>query len=389
MPPAAKARARAERGPDAPVVPANGEIAPLTGLRGLAAAAVLGLHAFLLAGQPELPAAPTWLLRMGWTGVDVFFVLSGFLLALPFARAALGLVPTPDRRLYARRRVMRIVPAYYVQALVLLALGIAGVAGAGAWRPAGAGEVVAHALLWINAWPLAEAHLPHWWTLPVEMGFYLLLPVLAWALAGRRWPWLLALIAASLAWRALILSAGLPRPETMLWADHLPGRIDQFVVGMLAARWFVARRPGWLSPGRAAALGLLAIAAFLALPALGWAAGTAPYTGAPSAHPLLLGWHLFAALVVAVLIVALAHGAGALGRALEVPPLRLLGVVSYSLYLWHYPVLLAVRDGLGGRDAAGADFVRFLVAGTLASLAVAVASWWLVERPAQAWAARR
>jgi peptidoglycan/LPS O-acetylase OafA/YrhL len=369
-------------------MPANGEIPALTGLRGVAAAAVLGLHLYLLAGEPDLAAPAQWLLRLGWSGVDVFFVLSGFLLALPFARAALGAGPAPDRSKYAKRRVLRIVPAYLVQVAVLLAIGAAGVAGSLGWRPAHVGEVAAHAVLWINAWPLVPAHLPHWWTLPVEMGFYLLLPVLAWTLGGRRWPWLLAIIAASLAWRALILSSGLPPPEKMPWADHLPGRIDQFVVGMLAARWFVAH-PGTLAPGRAALAGGLAIVAFLALPAIGFAATGAPYTGAPSAHPLLLAWHTLAAVVVAVLVVALAKGAGALGRALAAPPLRLLGVVSYSLYLWHYPVLLALRDNLGGQAAAGADFAAFVVGGTLASIGVAIASWWLVERPVQAWAARR
>ena len=66
----------------------------------------------------------------------------------------------------------------------------------------------------------------------------------------------------------------------------------------------------------------------------------------------------------------------------------MLGLVSFSLYLWHYPVLLALRDGLGGYVAVKADFWPFMFYGLLFALVVAMASWWLVERPAQARARR-
>jgi peptidoglycan/LPS O-acetylase OafA/YrhL len=370
--------------PAGPVAPARLAFASLDGLRGIAAAMVLGMHAYELAGEPaSVPAPIAWLLRLGWSGVDVFFVLSAFLLALPFVRAAHG-APRPDLRTYARRRALRILPAYYAQLVVLLVLFAV---GAAAWMPQGppaAGAIVAHLVLWLDAWPWVPAMLPPWWTLPVEMGFYLLLPWLVLGLAPGRRRWLVLVVVASLAWRLGIAHAGLPRGEEIQWANHLPGRLHEFVVGLFAADWFVARQAEGRLPTarRADTWAVVAIAVFVVLPALGWLDGPVPYGGVPSAHPLLLGWHLYAGLVVAVLIVALATGAGAVARALTAAPLRVLGRISYGLYLWHFPVLLALRESLGGRAMAARDFGGYLLAGAFLSLLAAGLSWVLIEQPA-------
>jgi peptidoglycan/LPS O-acetylase OafA/YrhL len=69
-------------------------------------------------------------------------------------------------------------------------------------------------------------------------------------------------------------------------------------------------------------------------------------------------------------------------------PLRFLGTISFSLYLWHYPVLLALREASGDYGALHADFWPFFWPGLLFSVLVAAASWWCVERPAQLWGHR-
>ncbi len=103
------------------------------------------------------------------------------------------------------------------------------------WSSPTVGGVLAHVFLWINAWPLIPAYVPTWWTLPVEFGFYLLLPWLAGCLTDRRWYWLLAGVALSLFYRHALLGFGLSRAEEVYWVDHLPGRLFQFLIGMLAA----------------------------------------------------------------------------------------------------------------------------------------------------------
>ncbi|MEO8741850.1 MAG: acyltransferase, partial [Lysobacteraceae bacterium] len=101
----------------------------LSGLRGLAALGVFCMHAYALTRSPKIwPGHDSisfllaWPMKMGWAGVDVFFTLSAFLLTLPFVRAQMNGIPHPGLRGYAARRALRILPAYGLQLLVLLAL---------------------------------------------------------------------------------------------------------------------------------------------------------------------------------------------------------------------------------------------------------------------------
>ncbi|MFT3805356.1 acyltransferase family protein [Arenimonas sp.] len=364
----------------------------LTGLRGLAALAVLFFHAYTLAGTPaNLPQPFAWVTRMGWSGVDVFFTLSAFLLTVPLLEARRETAPAgADLRSYAMRRVLRIVPAYYFQMFCLLALAWFGIRNEAAWTSPGLGELFAHSVFWLNAWPFVAPHISPWWTLPVEMGFYLLLPWLATLLRPGRLRWIVLLMLASLAYRFALMHAGLSRQHEVMWVEHLPGRLHQFLLGMLAAYVLVHRREiiaRW-SAARADALAAMSMLLFLALPALGYFADGRAFAGAPVASPLLLCWHLFAGLLVALLILALTAGATWTGKALASAPMQFFGWISYSLYLWHYPVLLAVREAQGGFVAVKADFFPFLFLGLLFSVAAAGASWWMIERPTQRWARR-
>jgi peptidoglycan/LPS O-acetylase OafA/YrhL len=363
----------------------------LTGLRGLAAFAVVCLHTFSLSGNPSsLPSPLTWLFSMGGAGVDVFFTLSAFLLTLPFVASEFESEPTPNLRVYAKRRLLRILPAYYVQIAILLALGALGANSAWAWTMPKLSAVIAHLLFYLDAWPLVFPQIPPWWTLPVEMGFYLLLPLFARCLRPRRWPWLLLGIAASLAYRYGLTQTGLTMARQINWGDHLPGRLHQFLIGMLAAYAFVRlKMVKRLPSGRLAdGLTLMAIVMFIALPALGYPIVGRTFLGEPSPNLVLQGWHLYASLLVALLLVTLAAGAPIFGRVFSWPPLRGLGLISYSLYLWHYPVMLAVRDALGGFDKARGDFWTYFFYCVLFSVLVALASWWMVEQPAQRWGRR-
>ena len=360
----------------------------LDGLRGIAALAVLVFHGWSLSGwtlrasDGPLLVAGNRLLSLGWSGVDVFFTLSAFLLSLPFVEAARAGRPAPAPGAYYARRAWRILPAYWVQLLLLGVLFTA--------TPLAPWPLLAHAGLWLNIGsepvrPLVGV----WWTLPVEAGFYLLLPLLALLLRPRRWPWLLLLVLAAWAYRYQVLSAGLPRGLVVAWADHLPGRIDQFVIGMLGAyAWVHAGLAQRLAArGRQELLALAGLAVLALLAALPFWLG-ARAGPAPSPHPGLLAWHgAVSAGLLALLWVAAAGGSRTLGW-LGSRPLRFLGAISYSLYLWHYPLMLAARPHLGLLPAGPSRPFLFLLAMLPVCLVAAWLSWRLVERPAMARARR-
>lgn len=371
----------------------------LSGLRGLAALGVFAVHAYALAGFPQMWAGNAtaslllaWPLKMGWAGVDVFFTLSAFLLALPFARAQTDGAARPSLSGYVARRSLRILPAYALQLLILLALIAMGIASSVITQPITTTRLLVQPVFlydvgWPNVltmqWPLVGS----WWTLPVEMGFYVLLPWLARWLRPGRWHWLLLGIAFAWIWRAALLWTQPYGPTIAFLVEHLPGRIDQFLIGMLAA-YAVCRAPqtlAWVAGRRANAVFVIAALMFLALPALGYING-GPVGAEPNKHPLLIGWHTYASIVVAGMLLAASRATPLLSMTVGALPLRLLGQISYGFYLWHLPVLMWLQAD-GGVVAADGP-MAFVLYGLLFSLAAAVASWVIVERPALRLASR-
>jgi len=182
----------------------------LTGIRALAAMMVLLHHLFAVAGPRiiwvnfgEFSIKVHFLLTCSWMGANVFFVLSGFLLALPFIARAPAPITLGASLRFIWRRIRRVVPAYWFQIACLLAIST-GLATLPDWR-----MVVSHLLFLQNfSEQYAYALNGVYWTLPTEFGFYLLLPAIAWLAwrmrrgDSRSWLWLcLVLVGFSIAWR--------------------------------------------------------------------------------------------------------------------------------------------------------------------------------------------
>jgi peptidoglycan/LPS O-acetylase OafA/YrhL len=346
----------------------------LDGLRGLAALAVLVLHVWMYtaANDPNHDVLVDRVIGEFRTAVLLFFVLSAFLLAAPWVAASRGERPAPHLGRFALRRASRIVPGY----LVALAGSLLLIHGTGHPRDIGLDQVPLFLLFIPNLDPATRNMLdPPMWTLHVEVTFYLVLPLIGWALlrlARRRevsGPLALcgALTGVSVAWVATSYVAGWS-PE-VTWT--LPTYLGAFGCGIGAAVLAHGRRIS-----RRTALGLALAGSVAVFLNAAWHSGGG--TGATGVIvgdlPASAG---FAAIVVAV--------AGRPAHVLGLAPLRALGAISLGVYLWHMPVLYALQiRGAFPEDAFGPALWRVLGP----TLVLAIASWVLVERPALRWSAR-
>lgn len=362
-------------------------IASLTGMRGFAAILVFLFHYEALhpgirldLAVPVVGRILQFPLGFGYAGVDIFFVLSGFLLTLPFARSSLNREPGPDLYRYFRRRFLRVFPAYYTQLFLILLAGGWFVA----WAPQTLPSMAAHLLMFFNIGPHPfKPMVGVWWTLPVEMGFYLLLPLLTPFLRPARWiPILLAGIAVSIAYRIWTAAhfGALGSGLVFLAASQLPGSLSEFLLGASAAlitQWLAregATRPAPWVLDMLFILGLLVPAIWLWQVVLG--AGAEYWSGhwGMIVAPLALGLPLSAA------VLGLYWGSRIGTFLLANRFMYFLGLVSYSLYLWHFVVMQQIQMLAGSSYASLSHRVTFPLS-AIAVIAVASISYYLVERP--------
>jgi len=360
----------------------------LDGLRGLAALAVLCFHTWLYRTN-RAPGAPRGLLNQAFfeanIGLICFFVLSGFLLYRPFARAALHGERAVDARGYALRRAARIVPAYY--AVMIGAVLLYALAGYHA-STVSAARLPLFAVFGQNYSMHTVMHIdPVTWTLCIEAAFYVALPLigwLVWRLGPQRAGWqvgvLVGLVAITVVWNTIAFNHRWDERAT----KSLPAWLGEFAVGMLVAHWLAARERRGASRARLGArtTALIALAgAAVVFAGCHWAQSRWLQADVRRAVAL----YLVLAVGFALLIAALAAGRGPVVRALAWRPLALLGLISYGVYLWHLPLILALKQVHALPTPLGP---RLAIVFALACLCGAL-SWRLVERPAIAWAARR
>lgn len=357
----------------------------LDGLRALAALSVLGFHVWLYRlDRPHRVADRNLLDRIPFEasiGLILFFVLSGFLLYRPFARAAVTAGRPPRLREYARRRAARIVPAYYACGIGCVLLYTA--VGPTTILPS-AGELPLFAVFAQNYSPGTLMQLnPVLWTLGVEVAFYLALPVLAVVgvnlgpgRSGRHAAFLVALVVLTVGWYWLDFAGdwgAIPRKTLLAYIGH-------FALGMLVALWLEHRRAQGRGALGAQPTALVALAGAAIVLAQGYWHETAQ--GGSLARALFAT--LTAAAGFALVIAAVAGGTGPAVRWLATRTLVRVGKVSYGLYLWHLPLLLVLREA-GLLPNALAPRLGVVLAG---SLLLAEASWRLLEQPAIAWSLR-
>jgi peptidoglycan/LPS O-acetylase OafA/YrhL len=334
----------------------------LDGVRGIAIAIVVAFHAF------GWPAA-------GTLGVDLFFVLSGFLITTLLLEEHARSSRINIRAFYLRR-ARRLLPALFVMLapFLLLAIGATMLRGS---LPSklllGLGAALTYTSnLVVAADPSAvPAALIHLWSLAAEEQFYIVWPLLLLMLIRRGGVRLVGralaiLLAAAVVYRLQLLFRGASIGRVYYGPDT---HADSLLVGCIFGLCFVrGRLPRFIFSERARkasiALSLFAVLAAAVL------LGRVP---SRLAYETQLVPTVFAA-AAGVFIVCAALGGSPVARSLSARPLVFLGRISYSVYLWHLPLLVA----FAGVDR---EFGLRTVAAVVATVLVATGSRYLIELP--------
>ncbi|MGY1740266.1 MULTISPECIES: acyltransferase family protein [unclassified Blastococcus] len=341
----------------------TGRVAGLDGLRGVAVLLVVGSHAVASAfGETSAVARSLLVPFNGGLGVLVFFVLSGYLITGILARESARTGRISFRAFYVRR-TLRILPAFYVF------LGVVALVAAAGAIDVSVGESLSAGLFVWNYSPAADGWwLGHTWSLAVEEQFYLLWP-LALALLPRRWACRVALgyVIAAPVVRVALFAVPELRPD--LWMTF-HGRADALLIGCLLALAPSAYPRAWarlrdLAQRRGVAAG--AIVVLLGSSALESA------LGGPWLMPF--GYTVSAVAAAALVLVVVARERSSLFTSVATwRPLTLVGLISFSLYLWQQLFLAP--------DDLALPVVGWVPLGLLATFAAATLSYLLVERPA-------
>lgn len=352
----------------------------LDGLRAIAVTLVVLHHT----GDLVVPGVIGWLAPGGYLGVDVFFVLSGFLITALLLGEWQGGGISWGR--FLARRALRLLPA--LVAFLGVFLVVSPLTGLHTFRAALSS--VTWALTYVQNWPLVgwtrTSEVGQTWSLAIEAQFYI-----GWSLV--------VLCVAKLHLRrgmvGIVAIGGVV--ATALWRAHDYGRdhnwlrvyvrtfdrTDSLLVGCVVA---VAVTQGWLRGAssatpdsqrkgrrdeivrqrwRAVQLPALAILVWMA------------WTVRPDNAALYKGLFTVVALLTGLVILgALFGGAGLVNRLLASRPAVALGKISYALYLWHYAVFFVIHD----HAASWPAWAKVTVAATV-PLALSTASYWLVEKP--------
>jgi peptidoglycan/LPS O-acetylase OafA/YrhL len=360
-------------------------IPELDGLRGIAILIVLYYHqvAIPLSSLPissRLPKPLVSLGLLGWSGVDLFFVLSGFLIGgiLLDARFSQNYFKT-----FYIRRAYRILPLYALLLLLLLAGGLLSTRMLYTLHPLFAGQIpwLSYATFTQNFWMAAEGSfgalfMAVTWSLAVEEQFYLTLPFAIKFVRGKRFIGLLigVIIAAPLLRMAIYW---IQTPDRLAPYVLMPSRADALVLGVLAAYSLRQRRVWDFLCSHAhlvrCVLGLLALTVLLF--------GLKGY-GFKSKQMISAGYTCMALLYTSLLVLAVTQKGKLVSRFLQARPLIQIGQLAYGIYLIHEIItwFCHVYFVFGPPRSLQAEFWTELVTLPLV-YGIARLSWQYFEKP--------
>jgi len=310
----------------------------LNGLRGIAILGVIFHHSFfpyILYGKGHHLTPLLILESSGWLGVNLFFFLSGFVLFLPYAERKRRFSDWKSYRSYLGHRAKRLIPLYYITTFTFLIFICAYQLNDQAlYRNIADYAFATYIFRQETFFPPANWVL---WSLGVEVWFSVFFPFVVLAIEKYGWKkTLLTVLIISLTVRVMgrMVLPATTRPTINWLSDSLPGRLDEFVIGMLSAtlflkRWKLAR------PLYQLAIGVFLVTASMTLWAL-WYRGHFTFAAAGLFNlPFDFG--------ILLTVNALLTGCRPVASLICAWPLQMSGLMCYSLYLWHGQIISKYR----------------------------------------------
>lgn len=367
-------------------------VRPIPGMNGLRALAALGVF-FVHFNQMAVldytlgPFDLALFMANGNHGVSLFFSLSGFLLSLPFWRSFFTDRPYPSLWSYYLRRVARVIPAYYFLLTLLILWG-------NLWKMPGTRfDMMAHYLMVFNFTEFTIFSInPPFWSIAVELQFYLVLPFIISGLKicnGKcRLPWTISFLILTFCGTQWMLIEQVDkvvawpfnpwltwiRPYGAVLNHSLVATMPHFLLGVAAGALFFSQgRYYSILTCRSEYLFWCSTAFTVLFLSTGWA-DAIELSFVPYGFPVL-------PLLIVMMIITVPHTRIAI-NILDHPILKKMGSISYGIYLYHYPVLVFVewRMRQKGYDVAE-DWIFFGCVGFAATVMVAALSNYLIEQP--------
>ncbi|WP_250529155.1 acyltransferase [Caballeronia sp. ATUFL_F1_KS4A] len=309
-------------------------------LRGIAALLVVVYHVVELFPWPGYPAhGPAHWLRYGWMGVDLFFVISGFVISLSAFKLLDAGSAERFRRIFVRHRLARIVPLYYLTALLfVISMEPQLFFEADSWK-----NWLSHLFFIHNFFPSLSGSINGAnWSVATEMQFYVLILAIAPWLFRARVPVIIGVsLAISWAWRWFVfrsIDASQPNGAFLLfcYGTQLPGMLDEFAFGIAAARFLRGPHGADLLGRKTRITGAFYLAAAITL--AGTAVAWALNPSYANTLPAFIFFRSALGLSCTMLILFACIHSGAVAMRFSAP-LRYMGTISYGIYLWHLLVI--------------------------------------------------
>jgi len=342
--------------------------------RSMAILLVFFYHFYVVVGQHQISSGFIWLDRLflsGSVGVDLFFVLSGFL--LPFSIHNAIQKNNFHLRAYFKKRFLRIAPAYYFSLLVALIITPVYLAA-----NSGLLNIGAHLLFIHNFWrDFHGAILGVGWTLGIEMQFYVVVPFLVLVFFKRVKTMLLVLgLALLCSWLYRYSLFNYYYPSWDFWdkfifTDQLLGRIDQFILGMGSAFIFIRYRALIYRSELLSTLIFILFCGFYGL----WINYYSQIAGGFwNQQSSVLFAHTVLGFIFAVLILSSFNLWSILHKLITQSVFIFMAKISYGLYLWHLIIMKQIQP-----INAGIAYKLLLI--IVFSLIMATISYYYIEKP--------